>query len=380
MKVLRAVLWAMSSATVAGATLLTWVLVGLMLKKHALFGGWASFFGGLITALIVGTFGQTIIERIIGGPPDFDPIDYEGYLYLKDLSNDEMRNRLAWDICYKEGGIGNQFSERIKKEEERMSSMSRKELVKASIKFNKEEEARKEAEEAHREVEETLENTYSESTYSHSHARPNSHYNAHSDSYSRSHSNSNRHYGGIIQAGQEGEERVKRILQQLSFPNTVINDKYIDNINSVKDAQIDHFVVSEKGIVMIETKNYAGEIDMTDEKQWIQTIPSGERRACTNAYYQSVTHYNIMRNLMKKHGFDDIRVYAIVVFANEKTIYYGLEKYHGYVMKYDAMNYYLTGLPACKAMKDRQRRNEVIQWIRSFKDAGSYDQERNYSR
>ena len=38
MKVLRAVLWAMSSATVAGATLLTWVLVGFMLKEYALFG------------------------------------------------------------------------------------------------------------------------------------------------------------------------------------------------------------------------------------------------------------------------------------------------------------------------------------------------------
>lgn len=214
--------------------------------------------------------------------------------------------------------------------------------------------------------------------YFRSFVRPNRSHN-----YNRYSSRSNsRHYGGTMQAGQEGEERVKRILQQLSFPNTVINDKFIDNINSVKDAQIDHFVISEKGIVMIETKNYAGEIDMTDEKQWIQTIPSGERRACTNAYYQSVTHYNIMRNLMKKHGFGDIRIYAIVVFANDRTIYHGLDKdtYHGYVMKYDAMNYYLTGLPACKAMKDKQRRNEVIQWIRSFKDADSYDQERNYSR
>ena len=81
---------------------------------------------------------------------------------------------------------------------------------------------------------------------------------------------------------------------------------------------------------------------------------------------------------MKKHGFDDIRLYAIVVFANDRTIYHGLEKYHGYVMKYDAMNYYITGLPVCKAMRDRDRRNEVINWIRSFKNVNSYDRERKY--
>ena len=189
----------------------------------------------------------------------------------------------------------------------------------------------------------------------------------------------NSHYGGIVQAGKDGEEKVRRILQQLSFPNTVINDKFVNNINSVKDAQIDHFVVSEKGIVMIETKNYAGEIDMRDEKQWIQTTPNGDRRACSNAYYQSVTHLNIMRNLMKKQGFGDVRLYAIVVFANDRTIYRGMDKYHGYVMKYDAMNYYLTGLPACKAMKNRHRQEEVVRWIRSFKDANSYDKEKRFT-
>lgn len=178
---------------------------------------------------------------------------------------------------------------------------------------------------------------------------------------------------GIMQAGKDGEERVKRFLQQLSFPNTVINDRYVDNINSVKDAQVDHFVVSEKGIVMIETKNYSGEIDMTDRNQWIQTKPNGERKACTNAYYQSVSHMQIMENLMRKNGFDDVKLYAIVVFANEGTIYHGLENYHGYVMKFDAMNYFLTGLPLCPAMKDKQRRDEVVRWIRSFKKANSYD-------
>ena len=177
---------------------------------------------------------------------------------------------------------------------------------------------------------------------------------------------------GTLQGGKEGEERVRRFLQQLSIPNMVINDKNIDNPHSCKDAQIDHFVICEKGIIMIETKNYGGEVDMTDRNQWIQTKPSGERKACMNAYYQSVMHMNIMKKLMEEHGFADIYLHAIVVFANENTIYKGLENYHGFVMKYDAMNYFIEGRKDCPAMKDPARYSEVVNWIQSFKDSNSY--------
>ena len=177
---------------------------------------------------------------------------------------------------------------------------------------------------------------------------------------------------GALQGGKEGEERVRRFLQQLSIPNMVINDKNIDNPHSCKDAQIDHFVICEKGIIMIETKNYGGEVDMTDRNQWIQTKPNGERKACMNAYYQSVMHMNIMKKLMEEHGFADIYLHAIVVFANENTIYKGLENYHGFVMKYDAMNYFIEGRKDCPAMKDPARYSEVVNWIQSFKDSPSY--------
>ncbi len=180
------------------------------------------------------------------------------------------------------------------------------------------------------------------------------------------------HHDSIMEAGKAGEERICRFLQQLSFKNTVINDKNISNINSEKDAQIDHFVVSEKGIVMIETKNYGGEVDMTDRNQWIQIKSNGERKACFNAYNQSFTHKKIMEKLMKRYDFDDIPLYAIVVFANEKTIYHGLENYEGEVMKFDAMNYFLERLPSCEAMQDEDRYKEAVRWINSFQDANSY--------
>ncbi|MCR4715764.1 MAG: NERD domain-containing protein [Lachnospiraceae bacterium] len=72
--------------------------------------------------------------------------------------------------------------------------------------------------------------------------------------------------------GKAGERVVAKILNELSGSEyTVMNDILLQmgNISS----QIDHVVISEYGIFVIETKNFVGEVRGTEEaNRWIQTI------------------------------------------------------------------------------------------------------------
>ena len=174
------------------------------------------------------------------------------------------------------------------------------------------------------------------------------------------------------EAGRQGEERVKRMLKRLSLEHHVYNDKSVALSDDAK-MQIDHIVFCQKGIILIETKNYAGTIDMTG-KVWKQT-KDGVTRTINNAYFQSVQHYNGMKRILSEHGFGNVPIYAIVVMANENSDYVGIEEQR-YVLRFDGMNYFIENLKDWKDWFDESEAGmlyELDEFFTSLEDAHTYD-------
>ena len=79
-------------------------------------------------------------------------------------------------------------------------------------------------------------------------------------------------------------------------------------------SQIDHLIISKKGIFVIEVKNYSGKIYGNDEQQnWTQSFNYGKQ---TYQFYSPVKQNLTHCNRVKEHLNKQIDVYSIVIFLN----------------------------------------------------------------
>lgn len=118
--------------------------------------------------------------------------------------------------------------------------------------------------------------------------------------------------------GEVGEMRVSKILSKLPHDKyQTINDLLIHH-NNGHTSQIDHVVVSEYGIFVIETKNYSGWIyGSADSDQWTQNI-YGNKYQLYNPILQNQGHIRALRNLLKDIPSDFF--ISIVAFSRNATL------------------------------------------------------------
>lgn len=78
--------------------------------------------------------------------------------------------------------------------------------------------------------------------------------------------------------GWLGERKITRILKGCMQPGDVlISDLYLLNPENKMSSQIDHILLSTRGIFVIETKNYSGEIVGDDSKRmWNRRLKNGK--------------------------------------------------------------------------------------------------------
>lgn len=117
------------------------------------------------------------------------------------------------------------------------------------------------------------------------------------------------------QIGEEGENRVSKILRGLPQDYYEIGDVIIPTQNST--TQIDHVVVSRYGIFVIETKNYSGWIFGSDNsKKWKQTFKS-QSHYFYNPIKQNWAHIYALSELLNlyKKSFK-----PVVVFSDDATL------------------------------------------------------------
>ncbi len=117
--------------------------------------------------------------------------------------------------------------------------------------------------------------------------------------------------------GKVGEKRVARRLDKLPEDEyRVFNDVMIPTPKGT--SQIDHVVVSEYGIFVIETKFYQGWIYGGEfSEHWTQNI-YGTKHEFYNPVLQNAGHVRVLQHLLKEFG--DLFIYPIVTFSAQADL------------------------------------------------------------
>lgn len=114
--------------------------------------------------------------------------------------------------------------------------------------------------------------------------------------------------------GYVGEQRIRKLLESLGEEVKIYNDLYVPKKNG-EMTQVDHVLLSPKGIFVIETKNYTGWIFGSEsQKNWTQTIYKKKSRFY-NPVMQNNTHVKALQHYLNM----DMPLHSIIVFSNAAT-------------------------------------------------------------
>lgn len=125
-----------------------------------------------------------------------------------------------------------------------------------------------------------------------------------------------------IDAGRRGEVQVTRSLREaLDDSYYIFNDLLVKH--GRRTAQLDHLVVSPKGLFIIETKNWAGHLE-GDEKDeiWTQTKRTANKPIqLKSPMKQNERHLEVLRAHFAAAGIDWPDVFSLLVISNPSTTY-----------------------------------------------------------
>lgn len=119
--------------------------------------------------------------------------------------------------------------------------------------------------------------------------------------------------------GSMGEAKIKQIIgRPCDVPGRekfVIHNLMLENNSHT--TQIDHVVINQNGVFVIETKNYSGTIYGNDnQREWTQVFSYGrEKYHFYNPVKQNAGHVHSVRKLIG----DGIPVHSLVVFTKGNT-------------------------------------------------------------
>ena len=114
-----------------------------------------------------------------------------------------------------------------------------------------------------------------------------------------------------------GEMNINIRLKLLGSQFILIPNLLLDNGNG-NTSQIDHVVLSEYGIFVIETKNYKGWIFGNEKSDnWLQVIFK-ERNYFRNPIKQNLSHIYALKNKLSE--YPNIKYYPIVVFVGRAIL------------------------------------------------------------
>ena len=125
-----------------------------------------------------------------------------------------------------------------------------------------------------------------------------------------------------VSKGQAGENLVRRYIEKLAeyegYQISAIHDLYIPKGDGTT-SQIDHVMVTDKGIFVIETKNYEGWIFGSEKaRYWTQTIYQYKQRF-QNPLHQNYGHIESLKTFLGEK-FAEIPYYSVVIFTNRSEL------------------------------------------------------------
>ncbi|QKX38651.1 NERD domain-containing protein [Metamycoplasma hominis] len=141
--------------------------------------------------------------------------------------------------------------------------------------------------------------------------------------------------------GDKGEQEVIKILQKMNAKKyLVLNDIRLMGEGG-KRKQIDHIVVSSKGIFVIETKNWKGDIVGSKNEKYLEVVAKYSddrvRKWSKNPIFQNKAHIEALNSILSKSINEEINYYSIIVFVDKNKIYFrndeSNDKKKSYILK-----------------------------------------------
>jgi hypothetical protein len=134
--------------------------------------------------------------------------------------------------------------------------------------------------------------------------------------------------------GAIGEIGIGIVLGMLdSSIYKTLNNRIIETKS--KTTQIDHIVVSNYGVFVIETKNYKGLIFGNDESTyWTQAL-YGSKEQFYNPVKQNLGHIQALRECLAEYG--SVEIHSIIVFSEDAELKVNSPSVVGYPM--DMLDY-----------------------------------------
>lgn len=122
--------------------------------------------------------------------------------------------------------------------------------------------------------------------------------------------------------GIDGEKMVAKVLKRYAGIRSyrVINDLYLPLYD--KTTQIDHILIGFFGLLVIETKNYKGEVYGDPKKKEWTHIVGGEKHSFYNPLMQNQAHIDCIRHILGLEGIYNVNIESLVVFTNKKLDLY----------------------------------------------------------
>ena len=119
--------------------------------------------------------------------------------------------------------------------------------------------------------------------------------------------------------GKIGELRIKKLIgKTVPEEKYIINDLVLETENG-RTCQIDHIVINERGIFVIETKNYSGRIyGQEHQQEWTQVLKYGKVK---NKFYNPIKQNNTHIYHLAHHLSCQLPIHSAVVFVQGNTYY-----------------------------------------------------------
>ena len=115
----------------------------------------------------------------------------------------------------------------------------------------------------------------------------------------------------IGRIGKQGETKVKKILKRTKSCKKRILNNVILQLEYGNTTQIDHILINEYGVFVIETKNYKGVVYGTEGKHYWQQYLKNKSFTFYNPIKQNEAHIQHLKEIFGK----TFPYYSIIVFA-----------------------------------------------------------------
>ena len=159
--------------------------------------------------------------------------------------------------------------------------------------------------------------------------------------------------------GKEYKKIVKDCLKNDRSCILLKNDDYIE-----ESQEIDHIVVSDKGVYVIETKHYKGVIEIRKNGNWIRVDDEGNERGVTNPIAQVDRHHVLIDSILGD-SVEENDINDIICISHESAIIKGEDYSPIPVIKVDMLGRYIKKND--KNKESKYDADEIIDIIEQYK-------------